>query len=247
MANLQDITAVVLAGGMGTRLRSVVADRPKVLAKVNGRPFLYYLLDQLTGAGCRRVVLGTGYMADAVSALLGTHYGEAELLYSVEANPLGTGGAVRLALSLLSSDPVLVLNGDSYCDVDLSAFLVNHVRRGAAASMALTEVLDISRYGAVEVSAAGAVTAFVEKGGNCGKGLINAGIYLLPCAAIAAIPFGEAFSLERDLFPALIDHGLYGYATAGKFIDIGVPRDYEAAAAFFATIPIAARDSHDHQ
>lgn len=231
---MQDITAVVLAGGLGTRLRPVVADRPKVLAEVNGRPFLHYLLDQLTMAGIRRIVFSTGYMAETVSTLLGSRYGSAGLVYSVEDEPRGTGGALRLALPLLASDPVLVLNGDSYCDVDLPAFAATHGRRGAVASLALAEVADISRYGAVDVAADGAVTAFEEKGSRSGRGLINAGVYLLELSTIASIAANEMVSLERDIFPVLIGNGLFGDSRTGRFIDIGVPGDYLAAAMFFS-------------
>lgn len=233
MSGLRDITAVVLAGGLGTRLRPVVADRPKVLAEVNGRPFLDYLLDQLTAAGIRRIVLCTGYMAETVRSLLGTRYGDAELEYSVESELLGTGGALRLALPLLASDPVLVLNGDSYCDVDLRAFAATHDRRGAVASLALAEVTDIRRYGAVDVAADGTITAFEEKGSRSGLGLINAGVYLLELSTIASIAAHEMVSLERDIFPGLIGNGLYGDTRTGRFIDIGVPDDYHAAATFF--------------
>lgn len=238
MADVRHITAVVLAGGLGTRLRSVVADRPKVLAEVNGRPFLCYLLDQLTTAGIRRIVLATGYMAETVSSILGARYHDADLRYSVETEPLGTGGALRLALPHLDTDPVLVLNGDSFCAVDLATFAVAHAQRNAVASLALATVADISRYGAVDLAADGAITAFEEKGERRGQGLINAGIYLLQRSTFAAIPAGVAVSLERDVFPGLISNGLYGFTQTGRFIDIGVPDDYQAAAAFFHDHPI---------
>lgn len=240
MSGLKEITAVILAGGLGTRLRSVVADRPKVMAEVNGRPFLCFLLDQLTMAGIRRVVLCTGYLADTVSSLLGSRYNQAELLYSVETEPLGTGGALRLALPLLKSDPLLVLNGDSYCALDLPQFAAAHHSAGAVASLALARVADISRYGAVTVETNGAISRFEEKGAGRGEGLINAGIYLLPAAAIAAIPAGTMVSLERDIFPGLIGNGLFGFAQTGRFIDIGIPDDYRAATTFFNDYPTLA-------
>lgn len=233
MGHLQDITAVVLAGGMGTRLRPVVADRPKVLAEVTGRPFLHYLLAQLTTAGIRRIILCTGFMAATVSDLLGSSFGDAELLYSVETAPLGTGGALRLALPLLMSEPVLALNGDSYCDLHLATFVAHHKLRGSVASIALAQVADISRYGAVEIEPDGAISSFAEKGERRGPGLINAGLYLLPRSVIAAMPAGQPVSLERDLFPGLIGTGLSGVIQTGRFIDIGVPDDYQAAGLFF--------------
>lgn len=235
MSGFSDITAVILAGGLGTRLREAVADRPKVLAEVNGRPFVTYLLDQLADAGVRRVVLCTGYMADLVDEALGTEYRGMELLYSREEAPLGTGGALRLALPLVASDPLLAMNGDSCCRADLSRLLDAHLAGGAAASLVLARVEDVGRYGAVAVSPAGVITEFAEKGCRQGAGLINAGIYLIQRRVIEAITAGRAVSLEREIFPALAErHQLRGVVTPGSFIDIGIPSDYAAAAAFFA-------------
>lgn len=232
---LHDTTAVILAGGLGTRLRSVVSDRPKVVAEVNGRPFLHFLLDQLASAGIRQAVLCTGYMAGNVQELLGRNHGPVKLVYSVETEPLGTGGAVRLALPYLASDPVLVMNGDSFCDIDLQLFASEHMQKRAVASLALAAVNDISRYGAVDVTTDGSVTHFEEKGARQGDGLINAGIYLLSKTIIASIPAEQPVSLERDIFPGLIGNGLCGFAGSGRFIDIGVPDDYRAAADFFGS------------
>jgi NDP-sugar pyrophosphorylase family protein len=235
MTDLSGITAVILAGGMGTRLREVVADRPKVMAEVNNRPFITYLLDQLAAVAVAKVVLCTGYMADLVSTILGNSYRGMHLNYSVETKPLGTGGAVRLALPLFSSFPVLVLNGDSYFDLDLRSFARQHLDAGAKGSLALATVADVSRYGAVEIAADHVITRFEEKGNRQGVGLINAGIYLLEQASVEAMPPDSAVSIERELFPALIGQGLYGFPQSGKFLDIGVPADYRAAADFFKT------------
>lgn len=232
---LHDTVAVILAGGLGTRLRSVVSDRPKVVAEVNGRPFLHFLLDQLASAGIRQAVLCTGYMAGDVRKLLGENHGTIKLSYSAETEPLGTGGALRLALPFLSSDPVLVMNGDSFCDINLEQFARENLQKQAVASLALAAVNDISRYGAVDVTADGIVTRFEEKGARRGEGLINAGIYLLSKTIIETIPSGKPVSLERDIFPGLIGNGLRGFAGSGRFIDIGVPDDYRAAADFFGS------------
>jgi len=231
MAQLSEITAAVLAGGLGTRLREVVADRPKVLAEVNGRPFLAYLLDRIADAGIRRVVLCTGYMAERVCDAFGGSYREMELCYSQEVEPLGTGGALRLALPFLSSNPLLVMNGDSFCDADLGVLLDRHIAALATASLTLVRVVDSSRYGSVDTKENGEVTNFTEKGLRQGEGIINAGIYLLDRTVVAAIPEGRAVSLEREVFPHLISKGLYGFYQHAGFIDIGVPSDYQAAAA----------------
>lgn len=233
MTGLEDTTAVILAGGLGTRLREVVADRPKVLAVVNGRPFLACLLDRLIDAGIRRVVLCTGYMAELVRDTFGDSYRGMVLCYSREVAPLGTGGALRLALPLIDSDPVLVLNGDSFCDADLGLFARQHLAAAALASLVLVKVKDIARYGAVDVDEAGSVSSFREKGSQSGEGMINAGVYLLARSVIAAIPEGKPVSLEREVFPVLIGGGLSGFLQPARFIDIGIPADYYAASSFF--------------
>jgi len=238
MTGFSDITAVILAGGLGTRLREAVVDRPKVLAEVNGRPFITYLLDQLVAAGFHKAVLCTGYMAELVRETLGSSYRGIELLYSTEDSPLGTGGALRLALPLVASDPLLVMNGDSYCQVDLGLLLDSHCRREMEASLVLAPVEDISRYGAVDITDAGIITNFSEKGCRQGYGLINAGIYLLRRSVVTAIHDDAMISLERDVFPVLTSrHQLQGVRTNGRFIDIGIPADYFAATAFFNDLP----------
>lgn len=234
---LEHTTAAILAGGLGTRLQKVVSDRPKVLAEVNGRPFLAYLLDRLAEVSLKRVVLCTGYMAELVQYIFGSSYREMELLYSREEMPLGTGGALRLALPFMTSDPILVMNGDSFCDADLALFDSKHYTAMAKASLVLTQVPDVSRYGAVEANESGLVTSFIEKGARQGSGLINAGIYLLKREIIASIPEGRNVSLEQDVFPKLIGTDLYGFLQGSRFIDIGVPDDYLAARHFLAEKP----------
>ena len=223
------MTAAILAGGLGTRLRSVVADRPKVLADVRGRPFLTYLLDQLTAAGLKCVVLCTGYMGDQVYKMFGYSYGGLRLAYSQESSPLRTAGALRLALPLFTSDCVLVMNGDSFCHIDLSAFFKWHCAHGATATLALVRTNDSARYGRVHVNADGVVFSFDEKSGKGAPGWINTGVYLLTRSLIETIPEKRAISLEREMFPAWIGRGLCAYRTEGRFLDIGTPEAYAAA------------------
>ena len=232
--SLAELTAVVLAGGLGTRLRAAVSDRPKVMAEIHGRPFLSFLLDQLFAAGVRRVVLCTGYRGEQVSSFFGESYGSLRLTYSREASPLGTGGALRLALTHLDSDPVLVLNGDSFCEADLAAFAGWHRARGAGASLLLAEVPNTERFGRVKTDPEGLVVEFEEKGGWAGAGLINAGVYLLGRRVIEEIPEGAAVSIEREVFPAHVGRDLYGYPGGGRFLDIGTPESFAAAEKFFS-------------
>jgi D-glycero-alpha-D-manno-heptose 1-phosphate guanylyltransferase len=229
-----DVTAAILAGGLGTRLRPAVADRPKVLAPIGGRPYLTYLLDQLAGASVRNVVLLTGFAADQVRDALGDSYRTLRLSYSVEPAPLGTAGALRHALPHFASSSVLVLNGDSYCDVDLAAFRWLHERRASEASLVLARATDAERFGQVRVSRDGQILQFEEKGTPSGPGRINAGIYLLRRGLIAELPPGPV-SLERDVLPGWVaGRRVYGYRHDGRFLDIGTPESYAEAGDFFA-------------
>lgn len=234
MADLGQCTAAILVGGLGTRLRSVVADRPKILAEVRGRPFLTYLLDQLVQNGCKNTVLCTGYLGEQVSATFGDSYRSMRLLYSQESSQLGTGGALRLALPFFGSDYVLAMNGDSFCHTNLSDFWTWHIAQGAEATILLTQVSDTKRYGRVQVESSGKVQKFEEKGDTEGAGWINAGLYLLNRRLLATIPTGGAISLEREIFPTWIGRGLYGYCSQGRFLDIGTPESYNMATQFFA-------------
>lgn len=231
-----EVTAFVLAGGRGLRLRSVISDRPKPLVDVGGRPFVTRLLDQLARTEIRRVMLCTGHMAEMVEESLGSHYAGLRLLYSREYDVLGTAGALRLALQGINSATALVLNGDSYCDVDLAAFGEDHEGSGAAASLVLVGVEDAGRYGRVGVDSEGWVDRFEEKVEGSGPGLINAGIYLLRRQVIETIPTRRAVSLEREIFPKLVGHGLRGYETAGRFLDVGTPASLARAEEFFTGV-----------
>ena len=231
---LQRLTAAILAGGLGTRLRPVVAARQKAVAEVGGRPFLLHLLDQLADAGLGRVVVCAGYRAEDVHASAGTEYRGLSLFYSEEPAPLGTAGALRFALNLLESDPVLVMNGDSYCDADLQSLWETHRARGANATLVVRQIDDTTQSGRVTFDDRGTITSFIEKGAAVGPGWINAGIYLLGRALIESIPVGQPVSIERETFPAWIGRGLFACPTRGKFMDIGTPDSYAAAQGFFS-------------
>jgi histidinol-phosphate phosphatase family protein len=229
------LTVALLVGGLGTRLRSVVADRPKALAQIGTRPFLAYLLDQIAAAGSRSVVLCTGYFGEQILDTFGYAYGSLRLTYSQEPKPLGTGGALKLASSRFESESILVMNGDSYCGIDLNAFWDWHCRQQATASMALVRVMRSDRYGLVKLDDSGQVVEFTEKK-NDGEAWINAGIYLLSRESLRSIPEDANVSLEREIFPRWVGRGFYGYPSPGPFLDIGTPEDFEAAEKFFARL-----------
>ncbi len=236
MQDLSETTAVILAGGLGTRLRAAVSDRPKVLAEVNGRPFLAYLLDRLAAAGIARAVLCTGYKADRVRAAFGDVHKGIELIYSEEASPLGTAGALRPAVPFMESESVLIMNGDSYCTADLEAFRAYHEAKRAVATLLLAKVSDAARYGRVQIDDDGIVLAFHEKDGRRDPGWINAGIYFVRRSLLLAVPMNVDRSLERDVFPGWIGRGLYGFPAGGCFLDIGTPESYASAERFFSGV-----------
>lgn len=230
----QDIRAFVLCGGLGTRLRPVLNDRPKSMALVAGTPFLELLLRGLRAEGIREVVLGTGYMAEQIEGYF--HDGkdfDLSIRYSREEEPLGTGGALKLAEQRLS-DPVVVLNGDSYVEWKLVPLLKRFKEKAAAIVIVLQAVSDVSRYGSVIINAEGRVLEFVEKGTRAGAGLINAGVYLLRREVVAALPAGKAVSLEKDVVPERLSDNVYGIVAEGLFIDIGIPADLERAQTLLA-------------
>jgi NDP-sugar pyrophosphorylase family protein len=224
-------SAAILAGGFGTRLRSLVSDRPKVMAEIAGRPFLYYLLDQLADGRVTDVILCTGHRSEQIQAALGASYRSLRITYSRESAPLGTAGALRHALPLLTSESLLVLNGDSICEIDLEDLYAQHLAAGTDGTLALTRVANAARYGNVRLDSRGYLLSFDEKTLGDAPGLINAGVYMLNAHLLQTIPEGVSVSLERQVIPSWLPQGLHGYVANGRFIDIGTPESYASAAA----------------
>jgi mannose-1-phosphate guanylyltransferase len=222
------VQALVLAGGEGTRLRPLTLTTPKPVMPLAGRPFLSFMLDWVHSHGADEVILSCGFMSDAVKSVLGDIYEGMRLRHVIEEEPLGTAGPVRLAYDEgLIGERVLVLNGDVLTDIDLTAELERHERTGARATLALYPVEDTSSYGVVPTDDSGQVIEFIEKGsGDPPTDRINAGAYVLERDVIESIPAGTAVSFEREVFPALVGGGLYGYDAAGYWIDIGTPERY---------------------
>ena len=228
-----DCTSVILAGGLGTRLNSVVIDRSKVVAEVNGRPFLTYLLDQLLGAGCEKAILCTGHLGESVEKYCGTRYKNLALFYSRETSPLGTAGALRLALPIVKTSSLLVMNGDSFCDASLEDFYFHFVRKKKKAAVLLSEVSDTCRFGKVLLDERDNILAFSEKGLDGGSGWANAGVYLIHRGLIETIPEGKPASLEKQMFPRWIPAGIYGHRVRSPFLDIGTVETYNTADRLF--------------
>jgi NDP-sugar pyrophosphorylase family protein len=222
-------TAMILAGGLGKRLRSVVSDRPKPMANVWGAPFLEILIESLADKGVRQFVLLTGYKGEAIEEhFAGCCRSDVRIFFSHERSPLGTGGAVKNA-EAFATDPSLLVNGDTFFDADLDSLLQFHIDTGAEATLSLFKVEDVSRYGSVVVDRKGMVIGFREKDeGVRAPGLINAGFSLLSMGLISSLPNGP-FSMEREIFPSLVGSGkMFGLVQERHFFDIGTPESYEA-------------------
>ena len=230
MGTIPDIPAVLLVGGMGTRLRSVLPSRPKPLASIGNRSFLNLLVRQLRYQGIRRLVMCTGYLADQIEGEFGDGKAlDVEIEYSKESRPLGTAGAVKLAEGhIRDASEFLVMNGDSFVDIDFRQLIRFHRTHGGLASMAVLKVKNTSRYGTVQVNDTGRVIEFSEKTGNGRPGLVSAGVYVFNQSIFGYVPDGPA-SLEKDVFPRLLDRGIYALEHDGMFIDIGTPEDYARA------------------
>jgi NDP-sugar pyrophosphorylase family protein len=219
--------ALILAGGLGTRLHSLLGDWPKPMAPIADRPFLEYLLLQLKKYGITEVILCVGHKGELIQEYF--HQGERwglNIHYSYERELRGTAGALKLAQEFIQGENFLVMNGDSFVDLDLNVLIGYHRIKKALATVALVKVPNIERYGAVEIDEAGKIVRFVEKGQTKSPGLINGGIYVFQREVLELIPEGRPVSLEHEVFPKLIGRGFYGLPLQGYFIDIGVPEDY---------------------
>lgn len=227
---------IILAGGLGTRLRSAIGNEiPKCMAPVAERPFLWHLLKYLTRFDVTRVILSVGHLREVIFDWIEKVKGEFpfEFDFAVEETPLGTGGGIKLAMTHIKGDDAIVLNGDTFFDVDLENFLALHKSKSAAISLALKPMKQFERYGTVEKDSENIITAFREKQ-YCESGNINGGVYCINKNRIEW-PNNEKFSMEKDVFePSVSKKNMYAFDFGGYFIDIGIPEDYAKANKDFA-------------
>src|SRR5262249_31580436 len=238
---VEDVSALILAGGLGTRLQGALDGIPKVLAPIGGRPFLCYLLDQLRAARVREAVLCTGYRASQIVEKFGHRYRDLALGYSHEPVPLGTGGAIRLALERVDARRILILNWDSYVNTPLELFHRWHRARESAVpgSLLLAWSDETSRFGSVVLGQRETISAFQEKSKLTGAGWISAGVYLLGRSLVESGPPGSSCSLELEMFPRWVTLGLGGYASNARFLDIGTPESLARAGIVMSAIAAA--------
>jgi D-glycero-alpha-D-manno-heptose 1-phosphate guanylyltransferase len=220
--------AVILAGGLGTRLRGVIDDLPKSMAPVNDRPFLVYILDQLSRHRITRAILAVGYRHQDIISYFGNKFKKIDLVYSIESQPLGTGGAILKAAEYVTTDSFLVLNGDTLFNIDLEDFRKSFKFSNASLSAALKPMTDFERYGSVTVEDK-RIISFNEKK-YCSEGLINGGIYILRKEWIGKNAPSPEFSFEKDILEKRVASDIItGFISDAYFIDIGIPEDYERA------------------
>lgn len=221
--------AIILAGGLGTRLRSVVSDLPKCMAPVAGHPFLYYLLEYLSKEKMTHVILSLGYKHELVEEWIAQYQWPFRISFSIEEEPLGTGGAVKLALEQASEKEIFILNGDTFFAVNLKEFRQFHHLKKSEFSIALKPMIQFNRYGNVETNSTEKITAFREKQ-PCENGQINGGVYLMNRPSTLLPDHSERFSLESDVLQKKVGNAeIYGFVSSEYFIDIGIPEDFAKA------------------
>ena len=229
MVEVNEVEAVILAGGLGTRLRSVVAELPKCMAPVAGRPFIDFVMEALMAQGIQRFILALGYRSEAIVEHVQKTYPQLQIKYSIEDEPLGTGGAIRRALSLAHSSAAVVANGDTLFPVDLKKGLQLLADNNADCVLHLKPMENFDRYGVVELNDQKAITAFQEKK-HYEQGLINGGVYLMNVPAFLNENLPTKFSFEKEYLEALFTkRKMYGEVQDAYFIDIGIPADFERA------------------
>lgn len=228
--------AIVLAGGMGTRLQSVVSDVPKPMAPVAGRPFLAYILDQICRTNISEVFLSVGYKHEVIQQFFGHKYKHLSLTYVVEKEALGTGGGIRLAAEKCNANEIIVFNGDTFFDVNIDALLSNHQTNQNDQTIALKNMEMVNRYGIVECDESLRILSFQEKTESLKSGWINGGIYCLNRETFLAKTEASKFSMEVDFMERFVQSlKLGGFPSDGYFIDIGIPEDFKKANTYFET------------
>ncbi len=221
-------TAIILAGGMGTRLKTIISDLPKPMAPIMNVPFLTYQLNYLKYFGIKKVIFSVGYLSEKIIAHYNQSFENISIEYSIEKNPLGTGGGIRMAMSNLNEDLVLILNGDSFFDLNLEQFYNLHLEQKSEFSLALRYVNNSERYGNIEFNSSNQITSFIEKNQLNQSGYINAGVYILSKKLYLQNTKPDInFSIEKEFFEKQLNQLIIkGFEFKDYFIDIGIPEDY---------------------
>ncbi len=227
--------AIILAGGLGTRLRSAVPDLPKCMASVNGKPFIGYVIDYLKGQGVEKFILSLGYKSESIINYISADYPTLQVQFAIEEEPLGTGGGIYLSCKKATGNHVFVTNGDTMFAVTLADLLARHIETASNCTVSLKPMKDFDRYGVVELNGDYSIASFKEKQ-YYESGLINGGLYMLDVTKFLAEPLPGKFSFEKDYMEAFYQHRkMSGLVQDAYFIDIGIPQDYAQAQIDFKT------------
>ena len=238
MANLSEIDVVILCGGIGKRLRDSIGESQKSMAKIGDRPFLDIVLKCFVDQGIRRVVLCTGYKSREVEDYYKQNSFGLDIEFSNEAEPLGTGGAIKNARSFVKSDPFFALNGDSFCAINYEKFLDFYIQKKANAAIAVSKVVDRKDYGSILIDDSKRIVSFEEKNASSSEPdnrdfYINAGVYCFSNKIFSLMPEKKLFSVEYDFFAEKFDNDFFGFEVQNEFVDIGTPSRLEKAKEFF--------------
>jgi D-glycero-alpha-D-manno-heptose 1-phosphate guanylyltransferase len=238
--------AIILAGGLGTRLQTVVSDVPKCMAPINGVPFINFVIAYLKNEGIDRFVFSLGYKSEMVIEYVDEHFKDLDKIYVVENEQLGTGGAIKKACGVTRGQDVVIVNGDTIFNIDLSSLLSAHHSQNADCSLALTELYNCSRYGKVDFEQDSIIAAFHEKGDNT-RGYINGGIYMLNIPRFIKRPLPEKFSFEKDYLEKHVGERIFASEVFyNYFVDIGVPKDYESFQQKYAAVKPVDNNNSDN-
>ena len=232
MYKISDLNVIILAGGLGLRLRSLFPNIPKPLILIQDKPFIFYILDHLNSLNIENITISTGFLSLKIKDTIGDKYKNLKICYSNEVKPMGTGGAIKLVKFKKVNKLCLVLNGDSYIKFNLKKLINNHRKYNSKVSIILNKVINRSRFGSVTINDNHEITSFIEKNNSRQGGYVNAGVYLFNPEIINKMPSKTPFSLELDFFPKLIGHGLNGIKCKRKFIDIGTPSSLKEASKY---------------
>ncbi len=236
MSDLSKIDFVILCGGLGKRLRSVTGSTPKVLAEVNGKPFLQILIEYIASQGGHRFILCTGYGAEAIEEHLKKAFPHLEVIFSREEEPLGTGGAIKKGVDFVESKYFIAMNGDCFCALSYEQLANFHESQKSVATIAVSKAEQMGDFGTIEFDKDNRILAFKEKVQSLESAYVNTGTYCLNRDVFSLVDMPDKFSIEYDFFPRLVGKKFLAFTVKSEFIDIGTPERYKKAQQFIKRI-----------
>ena len=224
--SIKNIDIIILAGGLGTRLRSIIGNNPKCLSPVNGQPFIHFLMDQYVAQGFKRFIVSVGYQKEKVIKSLKFRK-DCKIIFCEEYEPLGTGGAIKKSEQYITSNNVIIINGDSFINLNTDHLVNWHYKMESDCTIVATEIENSNRYGTIEIGKKSRLVGFKEKNDTSSQGLVNAGIYVMNKSIFNLMPDEKPFSVELEFFPKILNESTYAYICNKELIDIGTPDSYK--------------------